>query len=1568
MIKPDWQIFKAKFSENPQNNFEWLCYLLFCKEFGKELGIFRYKNQSGIETNPISVGKDVIGWQAKFYETTLSDHKNDLIRTLIKSKRDYTNLSKIILYTNGEWGQSHNSRNPEQNNPQAKVDVENKASELDLQIEWRTASFFESPFVTVTNDLLVRHFFSFDKSIFHLLSEKQAHTESILESIQTSMFYHGHRIEVNRDELLEKISKTIAYEQVLIITGTGGVGKTAVIKRLYEAEKINIPIYIFKGSEFEIKSIDNLFGEYSLQDFIKAHKEENKIIVIDSAEKLLDLENTDPFKEFVSMLIKNKWKIIFTARSNYLSDLDMQFIDQYQIKPVKFYIETLSIEELTINSQAYSYNLPADTKLLELLKNLFYLNEYLKFNRNEEVMDYKDFKEKLWSKIIKKSKPNREQSFMRIAFQRANEGQFFILPSSNDSAIDSLVQDGILGYETAGYFITHDIYEEWALEKIIDVEFIKQNNYHNFFEKIGESLPVRRSLRNWLSEQLFNEDSSIKNFVEDIIEDKEISSFWQDEILVSVLLSPDSDYFIDIFEERLLENNQSLLKRVAFLLRIACKEVDEDQLKLVGLDKNTDSYVQYIFTKPRGKGWESIINLIYENKENFILDELNFLLPIIYEWNNKFKHGKITKLSALIALHHYQEIINEDTYFSRKKETEEELIQTILNGALEIKEELTNLFEKILKNKWKNYRNPFYDLVSAILSETGRNQEVIKTLPNYVLKLADLYWTYIPEKSHSVHYSMGLGVEKDFGIEKAGNREYSPPSSFQTPIYWLLQYSFKETVDFILKFVNRSVECYARSELDKSFVKEIDVFIESQAKRQYISTRLWSTYRGTQSTPDLFQSIHMALEKFLLEIAENTDSNILESNLLYLIRKSKSTSITALVLSIVLANPEKTFNVAKFFFQTKEFFLYDTERMVLESTASIRFSIGAGLIPENRIYEEERRDSHNKDHRKKTLEQLALMYQFFKGENVTDGEVEERQKTIWAIFDKYYDELKNASIEDHNTWRLYLARMDIRKMNPTVEKVDEGLQISFNPEIDSDLLNYSETSLQDSSEAMKYTSLKLWSDYRLVKNEHYKKYVQYESNPKYALKEVEEILGNIDKEIISFSNKSIPPTVCAVMIRDHFDELEEPEKELCLSVILNYATSSFLTEYSYQIGDGVDVAVSILPTMLEKFPEDKEQIKATLLLTFFDSQSMGITTSFSDYSSNTILTDLWNVNFDDAQSLLLGYLYLEPKYDEMQKETRQKNYQKGERKLYQKDIMENFVNLYDEDIEKIIANSITLDDIKDIRNISLVTIGESFQLLPVKIVNKSHKKIAQEIISVFAEKLLSSDREDKVDYEVAINFLSKFVKVVLTSPKDEVSVYLKPFIEGFNGSESLADLFKEFITAEDELKTYDNFWLVWDLFYEKIVSLVNFKGDSYYNHDIIESYLFARSLRSKNSTEWDTFKDVNKRFFYKVARNMGGSSAVLYSLSKLLNGSGRRYRFDGISWISRMLVEYPKVRETKLKNDTIYYLENLMRSYIYENREKIKRGAKLKREVLVILDFLVEKGSVAGYMLRENIL
>ena len=63
----DWKAFEYKYSNDPQRAFEDLSYYLFCYEFNRKNGIFRYFNQPHIETIPIQVCDKLIGFQAKYY-------------------------------------------------------------------------------------------------------------------------------------------------------------------------------------------------------------------------------------------------------------------------------------------------------------------------------------------------------------------------------------------------------------------------------------------------------------------------------------------------------------------------------------------------------------------------------------------------------------------------------------------------------------------------------------------------------------------------------------------------------------------------------------------------------------------------------------------------------------------------------------------------------------------------------------------------------------------------------------------------------------------------------------------------------------------------------------------------------------------------------------------------------------------------------------------------------------------------------------------------------------------------------------------------------------------------------------------------------------------------------------------------------------------------------------------------------------------------------------------------------------------------------------------------------------
>ncbi|HCD3349531.1 TPA: ATP-binding protein, partial [Escherichia coli] len=356
-----------------------------------------------------------------------------------------------------------------------------------------------------------------------------------------------------------------------------------------------------------------------------------------------------------------------------------------------------------------------------------------------------------------------------------------------------------------------------------------------------------------------------------------------------------------------------------------------------------------------------------------------------------------------------------------------------------------------------------------------------------------------------------------------------------------------------------------------------------------------------------------------------------------------SASISAVVTSIVLAFPEKTFNVAKVLFQTKDFFRFDMNRMVLDRThksslISLRDGFG-GTDYRNSLHEEDRIKACDDVHRNTYLENLALHYQIFRSENVTEKDVIERQQVLWGIFDKYYNQLPDEAQETEadKTWRLCLARMDRRKMKITTKEKDEGIEISFNPEIDPKLKQYSEEAIKKNSEHMKYVTLKLWASYKREKDERYKNYGMYEDNPQIALQETKEIIKKLNEEggeDFRLLNGNIPADVCSVLLLDYFNQLNNEEREYCKDIVLAYSQLPLKEGYNYQVQDGTTSAISALPVIYHNYPMERETIKTILLLTLFNDHSIGMAGGRYSVFPSMVIHKLWLDYFDDMQSLL----------------------------------------------------------------------------------------------------------------------------------------------------------------------------------------------------------------------------------------------------------------------------------------------------------------------------------------------
>ena len=144
-------------------------------------------------------------------------------------------------------------------------------------------------------------------------------------------------------------------------------------------------------------------------------------------------------------------------------------------------------------------------------------------------------------------------------------------------------------------------------------------------------------------------------------------------------------------------------------MRTACKTINEDASWIwINNDSGLLS-LHYVFTKPYGKGWNEFITLVYENFDKVGIQNIEFILPVIYDWNNCNKKGKATRFASLIALKYYQHFLEERGEITEKKKREQ-IIETICSGAFEIKPELERIFKDIIHNKWKNFRDPYYQL------------------------------------------------------------------------------------------------------------------------------------------------------------------------------------------------------------------------------------------------------------------------------------------------------------------------------------------------------------------------------------------------------------------------------------------------------------------------------------------------------------------------------------------------------------------------------------------------------------------------------------------------------------------------------------------------------------------------------------------------------------------------------------------------------------------------------------------------------------------------------------------
>lgn len=1096
MIKCDWNVFKNKFSENLEETFEWFCYLLFCKEFGKEVGIERYRNQSGIETEPIKVNNKIIGWQAKFYEEKLYNKKKVLLEMLDKVKKSYPDINKIILYTNQEWGEGKGK----ERNPKGKLEIEKKAKDLKLEIEWRTSSYFDSPFVSQTNKEIASYFFNKQDNFLERLNQIKLESERIINQVEDKIKYQNYEISFDRKEKLDLLKESIKENKITIVLGESGVGKTALIKTYYEKNKNKNSIYILRSEQIKkIKDINELFG-YDFYKFLNFYKNEEintKIIIIDSLEKLVDFD----IKIFNDLLYELKeWKIVCTLQEEFFKDIESTFFYDEKVNIIK--IEKLELKELENIAEKNNFLLPIKSKkTMELIKIPFYLKEYLKCELNEDI----NFKDKIWNRIKDK------EYFLKLIEEKIKNNLIYI-ENYDSNLIQNLLTSNILKLENTNLYVCHDLYEELAIEKIIEAKFANCLRPEEIIERIEKKYLVKKVFRRWIIDKLSIDDKKIKELVRNsIFNIEEGNKIWLDEVLVAMLLSDYSEKFFKDFKSELLKDDCKLLDNISKLLKIRCKET-----------KN-----------PIGKGWEQYIQFFCDNFEE--INNLENGIKIIENGYIIIKSNKeLLKKVGDVAI----EILN--------NERNNNLFIIILNIALEIleiKEKVKNIFQNFIKNPFEN--NKYGKFIRYIFE----NEIYLLIFFKEALELTNLFWKQQKEKK----YGYSLTYDSRYGLNEKFYSNYTEATPYLTFINTFLYFKFEETLDFIINFTNECIENYKKSKIKEYEI--IDLYIDTEVNTQIINRDIWNLYRGIENDSKLLSSIHMALEKNLLEIKRSSDE--IERILIKILKNSKSASLTAVVTSIATANFTTQIKVNKILFKTKELFYYDKMRKSRENLGITRYIW-------NKFIREERVRSDKLEHRK--IDLLDILFNYL----INNKE----KKEIYKILDNHYNNLKPNEKEI----KINLLRLDLRNY----EEIEGKLNLK--KEIEEEIIKEEQNFLKKN-----YSKFIILNDLKLrvflekeieIKSDSENKYFELLKNKE---KEMNEKIKEDGRDQVY---ESLYVILICCLIKNYYCLLTDKEKLIHKRKILEYLKKN--KEYYSELS---------LKKIIENFPdiiknsEDKETLE-----------------------------------------------------------------------------------------------------------------------------------------------------------------------------------------------------------------------------------------------------------------------------------------------------------------------------------------------------------------------------------------
>lgn len=1411
------------------------------------------------------------------------------------------------------------------------------------------------------------------------LRKLQNDSQAILRPIKTTIGFDDKEIHFQRTELIERIADSVNNSQITIIIGKPGVGKSAVVKDLLKKDFLNASVFVFRADQYNVSTLANVLSNIGINKpiddiFSCVSLIPEKIVFIDSFEKLLESDPECAFRQFLT-LIKDypDVKVVLASRKYALDLLSLKFDFSCNSQQI---IEIPQLDESELLSASQKY--PNLNSLLdnEKIKQLLQCPKYLDFalrvvdkaKNDFSNLTISGFKDLLWNALVVDAQNTRnglpikrEKAFMNIAVKRAKEMKLFTKPddSIDADALVCLENDEIVFQENNNrkYSPTHDILEDWALERFVSEKYDDYSKPEAFFMNLGNEPAIRRAFRLWVEDYLIDNNDKLIDLIRASLSHNTIERYWADELLIAVFRSNNCAYFFEAYEKDLLLDNGSFLNKCLHVIKTCCKE-------MVVVGDNT-------FLIPIGDGWKCTLSFIKDHVE-----QLNGIrMPIIsfmVDWYNKLllKYNDVGKeeqsAAKSIVLYYIGEIENASLVLDNNEFYEKSLISILFDLAAISKEEIISLVNKCYEHKkskhsWK--LQSFYEKVKErVLSGVG-NVHFVNELPELIIEVAWKEWKYTPiENSHddcALLLPHQLHEDERWGIKCA---HYFPSGIYKTPFYNLLKYHLNKGLAFIVDFINYAVDFYVNAPniRNKFDVIKVDVVIDDKTvSSKYACAELWLAYRAQSVTSHLIESLLMSLEKYLLEIARIGNGvycNILSYTFDYIMRSSNNIAPIAVLSSVTMAYPKEVGAAMLPLFTVKEFYDWDLKRALQEHSS---MAIYDHRIP---FAQKERGESNKLPHRTKYrrgLLDFVLDYQY----NI---------RTLNKELFKVFDVLKQRSQGSGDlVWQKNLLEMDIR--NHEIGEYDPKLggflvTPKYN-EVVNDFIKGNQDEYDCYQESSKFAGLmqKAWENNDLICFEDWIECYSYYS--KKAKEDVPIEMKLLDR----------PITLAYLGLSRFSKNISADQKEWCIDklyqsiidIIQEANCRGFDVQIRYNIIEK-DIALSSFHLLMDNASNEDEENAIALLVVYM------------------LIAPFANFEFEKSVRYFRESFFVH--YPTMAKRIW---FVVVALSVYRNRIGYNYRCISESQLqnEHVFIDSQLTDkglslDLKEISfdKCDKYILYKAFVLTPIHFEDSDYYNFIMHVLPIIIGDLQREEENhvvSQVYYELMVDIEQYLALCFLDSESCYSVTLFKMLIEaalshkqiiryGRNELQEFVDYVLDFFV----IKLYDkgtlkvsggyyqkeigHFWYLWNVFNELIPENSN--------HPLIQKLLFdvrfllADDKGSLNENNWQVL-DNKKEVYKKVL--MGKGKYYVASAIKVFSTIGNKaFMPDGISWISDLL-----------KNDSTLcgclnstQAEKWIKRLFYDHISSIKSNKRLIEDYLWILNKMVELGSSNAYFIRENVI